>query len=88
MIVFLLSQFFMFFTYVLKSLKDGRLHIGFTENLEKRFTDHNNGLTEATKNRRPFIMIYYEACLNKNKALERELYFKSGFGRRFLKNRI
>ncbi len=73
----------MFFTYVLKGQKDNKLYIGFTENLEKRLSEHNNGLVEATKDRRPFIMVYYEACLDKHKALKRELYFKSGFGRRF-----
>ncbi len=33
-------------------------------------------------------LVYYEACQNKEKAIEREKYFKTGFGRRFLKNRL
>ena len=77
-----------FYTYVLKSKKDGKLYIGFTDNLRKRVNQHNKGLVEATKNRRPFILVYYEACLNKNKAIKREKYFKNGYGRRYLKSRL
>jgi len=42
----------------------------------------------ATKNRRPLKLVYYEACKSREKAIAREKYFKTGFGRRFLKNRI
>ncbi len=78
----------MFYTYVLKSEKDSKLYIGFSKDLRKRIKEHNNGLVEATKERRPFKLIYYEACENKDKAIKREKYFKTGFGRRFLKSRI
>ncbi len=36
----------------------------------------------------PFILIYYEACMSKQKARSRELYLKSGMGKRYLKNRL
>ncbi len=78
----------MFYTYVLKSKKDGKLYVGFTNNLKKRFYEHNNGSVDSTKTRRPFEIVYFEACKDKEKAVSREKYFKTGFGRRFLKNRI
>lgn len=78
----------MFYTYVLKSLKDKKLYIGFTNDLKSRFLDHNKGLVESTKTRKPLELIYYEACLLEEKALKREKYFKTSFGRRFLKSRI
>lgn len=78
----------MFYTYVLRSLKDGNLYIGFTEDLKRRVLDHNKGLVDSTKLRIPLELIYYEACLSKEKALRREKYFKTGFGRNFLKNRL
>ncbi len=78
----------MFYTYVLESKRDGKLYIGFTDNLKRRFDEHNNGLVKSTKNRVPFKLVYYEACNDKDKALKREKYFKTGFGRGFLKNRI
>ncbi len=78
----------MFYTYVLRSVRDGKLYIGFTEDLKNRLIFHNQGKVESTKNRRPLQLVYYEACNNKDKALKREKYFKTGFGRNFLKNRI
>lgn len=78
----------MYYTYVLKSLRDYKLYIGFTDNLGKRFWEHQAGKAEATKNRRPLKLIYYEACLNKESAVRREKYFKTGFGRRYLKERL
>lgn len=78
----------MFYTYVLKSTKDDKLYIGWTNDLKKRLLNHNSGKVEATKERKPLNLIYYEACKSKEKAIEREKYFKTGFGRNFLKNRI
>jgi putative endonuclease len=78
----------MYYTYVLRSDTDKKLYIGFTSDLRKRVEEHNKGRVDSTECRRPFSLIYYEACLDKLKAINREKYFKTGFGRRFLKNRI
>jgi putative endonuclease len=78
----------MFYTYVLKSLKDGELYIGFSKDLKNRLNEHNKGLVSITKNRRPFKLVYYEACLSYTKAVEREKSLKTGFGRAYLKRRI
>jgi len=76
------------YTYVLLSIKDDKHYIGWTDNLKRRFNDHQKGRVDATKNRRPLKLIYYEACLNEKTAIKREKYFKTGFGRRFLKERL
>ena len=78
----------MYNTYVLESKKDTNLYIGWTNDLKERYKKHNEGKVESTKNRRPLKLIYYEACLSKQDAIKREKYFKTGFGRRFLKNRL
>jgi putative endonuclease len=78
----------MFYTYVLKSLKDNNLYVGFSKDLKNRLNEHNKGLVPATKNRRPLKIVYYEACLNYNKAVEREKSLKTGFGKAYLKRRI
>ena len=82
------SDLIMFYTYVLLSLKDDKRYIGFTEDLKKRIEEHDLGLVDSTKSRRPFELVYYEACRNKDDAIKREKYFKTGFGRRFLKERL
>ena len=81
-------EHYMFYTYVLKSLKDGKLYIGWTNDLKNRFSFHCAGKVKATQDRLPLEIIYYEACKDKTRAISREKYFKTGFGRKFLKNRI
>ena len=78
----------MYYTYVLQSLKDGKLYVGFTKDLKLRFEQHNKGLVESTKPRRPLNLIYYEACLNKDDATRREKYLKTYHGKMFLKRRL
>ncbi len=78
----------MFYTYILKSHKNGELYIGFSNNLRKRFKEHNNGKSTYTKGRGPFNLIYYEACLSKEDARSREIYLKSGRGRRYITSRL
>jgi len=77
----------MFYTYVIESQKSGYRYTGTTNDLRKRFNQHNQGLSTWTKQRGPWKLIYY-ACLNEKDALAREKYLKSGMGKRYLKNRL
>lgn len=63
-------------------------YTGATRDLRKRFKEHNNGNVEATRERRPLALIYYEACVDERDAFAREKYLKSGMGKRYLKNRL
>ena len=78
----------MFYTYVLKSHVDGNLYTGFTKDLKQRFEQHKRGYVEATKNRRPLDLIYYEACIDQTDAIRREKYLKTHYGKMFLKKRL
>jgi len=78
----------MYYTYVLLSKKDDKLYTGYTKDLKLRFKQHNNGQVNSTKNRRPFILIYYEASLNQQDALRREKYLKTHYGKMFIKQRL
>jgi len=78
----------MFYVYILQSLKDGELYIGFTNNIRKRLLKHNLGKVFSTKSRRPMKLIYLEICLNKYDAKQREKYLKTGVGKRFIKSRL
>ncbi len=77
-----------FFVYVLQSIKDKKFYTGYTENLKLRFEQHKKGLVESTKNRKPFKLIYYEACLNQQDATHREKYLKTYYGKMFIKRRL
>jgi len=78
----------MFYPYILQSEKDKKMYSGFTKNLELRFEQHNKGLVESTRDRQPLKLIYYEACLNQEDATKRERYFKTCYGKLFLKKRL
>ncbi|MBI4692149.1 MAG: GIY-YIG nuclease family protein [Candidatus Terrybacteria bacterium] len=78
----------MFYAYVIRSKKDGKWYTGSTNNLRKRFNQHNKGKSTWTKGRGPFEIIYYEACLNEEDTRSREKYLKSGMGKRYIKNRL
>jgi len=79
------SRKYMFYTYILRSKKDDKLYTGATNDLRKRFSQHQNNQVAATKGRGPFELIYYEACLNQQDAFVREKYLKSGRGKLYLK---
>lgn len=78
----------MFYVYVLRDTKTGRLYTGFTSDLRKRLTEHALGKSTYTKSRGPYELIYYEACKNINDAAAREKYLKTGMGKRYLNNRV
>ena len=75
----------MYYIYILKSLKDKKLYSGYTADLKARILEHNKGRVESTKHRVPFDLIYYEAYLHQQDATTREKFFKTQWGRNYLK---
>jgi len=67
---------------------NGEMYTGFTADLKKRLQEHNQGLNLSTKRYKPWKVIYYEACLNREDAVRRERYLKTTQGRRLLKRRL
>jgi putative endonuclease len=74
--------------YVLRSETDSGLYIGYSSDLKKRPAQHKKGAAVATRYRRPWKLIYYEAYVEQADALGRERYLKSGSGRSFLKRQL
>jgi putative endonuclease len=71
-----------YYVNILQSSKNHSLYIGYTTDLKRRLEEHNSGHSLATKPHRPYIIIFYEAFLNKTDTKNREIFLKSGFGRR------
>jgi len=67
----------MYYTYILKSLRDDKYYYGHTAGLDVRLQERNNGKVRATKGRRPFIIHYFETFETEPEAVKRELFFKS-----------
>ncbi len=78
----------MYYVYILYSKKDKKKYVGYTKNLKLRFEQHQKGIVESTKYRKPLELIYYEACTKQQDATHREKYLKTYYGRMFLKKRL
>ena len=64
------------YTYILKC-SDNTLYTGWTNNLEKRIKDLNDGNgAKYTKARRPVELVYYEIFETKEDAMKREYAIK------------
>lgn len=64
------------YVYIIRC-KDNSLYTGWTNNLEKRFNDHNNGKgAKYTKGRGPLELVYYETFQDKRDAMKREYEIK------------
>jgi len=77
----------MFYIYILKSLKDGGIYIGRTNDIGRRLSEHNAGHTQSLKNRRPLILLEKIECKNESDAIKLELEYKKGYKREEVKRR-
>ena len=78
----------MWYVYVLKSQKSDFRYVGYTHKLEKRLSEHNEGLSQSTKSFAPYVLEAYVAVETKEKAQKLEKYFKAGSGKAILYKRI
>ena len=64
---------FMHYVYFIKSISTNKLYVGFTKDLRRRFSEHNNKQGgKYTKNKGPFRLVYYEAYSSDKDARKRE----------------
>jgi len=76
----------MYYVYILKSPK--QFYTGYTNDLKRRFDEHVSNRSLSTKNKGPWKLVYYEACLSSTDAMVRERYLKTAWGKRYIKNRL
>lgn len=63
--------------YILQSIADKTLYFGSTNNLKKRFEEHNAKRSKYTKNKVPWKLVYYEAYTSLKQARHREWKVKN-----------
>ncbi len=78
---------FMYYVYFLKSLKNGDLYIGSTENVDNRLRKHNNGKVKSTKFYRPWQLLGFEAYNTRSEAVKREMFLKNHQQKEILKKK-
>lgn len=77
-----------YYVYVLQSLANRNLYVGFTNDLRRRVKQHNDGVGKHTKKYLPWKLIHYEAYFNSEDARRREKYLKTSQGGRLLKRML
>ena len=75
----------MFTVYAISSIERNYIYVGLTDNLERRFFEHNNGKNKTTKPYLPFKIIYTQEFGTRLEARQNEKYFKSGIGKEKLR---
>jgi len=68
--------------YILYSVKDGNLYTGYTSDLPRRLTEHNQGRSKSTSCRRPLVLLKAEFYLSESDAQRREEYLKTTAGKK------
>ncbi len=74
----------MYYVYVLFSQKLNKRYIGSTKDIDRRIKEHNLGKSKFTSTGISWKLIYKESFPTNNEARKRELFLKSGVGRKFL----
>jgi len=77
-----------YYIYALYDPKQNRFYIGFSEDLNRRISEHKSGKIKTTSKMSSLELVYYEACLSKKDAMKREKELKTGFGRGYIKRRL
>jgi putative endonuclease len=74
--------------YVLRSLRNGWLYIGLTNDVTRRLQEHNRGYNCSTKGKGPFELVHQELHETRAEARTREKYLKTGAQRELLRQRF
>ena len=74
-----------FYVYAIVSMKDNRIYVGISRNVEKRVIEHNDRKIFSTKAFIPWLLFYSEAIGNSSEARKKEKYFKTASGKRKLR---
>lgn len=65
----------LFFVYIL-NCANKTYYTGITNNLERRLSEHKNGLSSFAKGRLPINLVYYEVVNSRFNARKREIVIK------------
>jgi putative endonuclease len=77
----------LYYTYILKSLRDGSYYYGSTEDINHRLDEHNSGKMRYSKGHLTYAIHYFETFSSRNEAIKRERFFKSMEGFKWLKEK-
>ena len=65
----------MYTVYIIQC-DQGRYYIGYTNNLERRLTEHNNGISNWASRFKNWKLVYKQEFNSKTEALKKEIFLK------------
>ena len=77
----------MVYVYVLEGVDTGKRYVGITNNLDRRLIEHRSKRTKGGQLLDDFTLLHVEHFRNYNVARKREIFLKSGQGRKLLTER-
>jgi len=78
----------MFIVYILQSQSLNRYYVGYTNDLERRLTEHNRKKGKYTDSGIPWQLVYHEIHSTKTEAMNREKFIKLKKSRTFIESLI
>ena len=77
----------MHYVYTLRDV-DGKLYVGYSADLRKRFKDHQYKGVVTTRTYKEPKLVWYCAFVDKKRALDFERYLKGGSGHAFVRKHL
>lgn len=77
-----------YYVYFLQSLKDESYYIGVSNNVSRRFKEHNIGLSKSTAPKKPWKLVRVEKYPDIKSAYQRERFLKAKKSRKIIEKII
>jgi len=78
----------MFTVYVIRSTVNGMYYVGFTDDIDRRMMEHNEGMSKFTRRGRPWTLMFTEQFETRREAMMREREIKKRKSRTYLERLI
>jgi len=75
-----------YYVYAIRSLSKKYIYVGLTNNVQRRFSQHNAGKEKTTSFYKPFKLFFQEKFETRAETRKREKYLKSGCRKEYLKS--
>ena len=73
-----------YYVYILQSRKNNKFYIGFSDDVERRLSQHNVGRNKSTKSGTPWEIKYLEEFDDRKKAMNREKEIKDKKSKKYI----
>ncbi len=74
----------MYSVYILYSNSIDRYYVGYTNDLERRLSEHNRKKSKYTDAGIPWTLVYYEEYASKKEAMNREKFIKNKKSKQYI----